>query len=440
MAKLSLNLDTRSSKNGTGQIRLRINHRGTSAFVGTGVYVEPQFFIAGNLYDPIRSKAPMAMTLRDKVARLVRAVEEFIAETDKATLNGMSATDIREKALGSETESQYQYGAGSYSSGVGYAAYGAQTSPADAFGGSCYRMTASTKRNAQSGDFVAFFEEYGESRRTDKTRESYAYAAKVLRLYCAARGLRTLTFDDVNYARLVDYARWLSETKSPATRHMFESYVRAAYKDAQKRRLVSRDSDPYYDYSIARVPLKDIDCLTAKQMKRLMLYEPKQAGLQMGRDVALMSFYLCGHNLIDIYEMGMPKDGACVFVRHKIEQRYQREVKIHIEPEFQSLIDKYKGNGMLLKFKATYQNYDSFRHKIAHRLRELSTEIGFNVSMPRIRRTWATIAAELDCPDRVINKSMGHVDNTVKDVSYERYDWSRTAEWNRRVIDYVLKA
>ena len=440
MAKLSLTLDTRSSRNGTGQIRLRINHRGTSAFVGTGVYVDPQFFIAGNLYDPIRSKAPMAMTLRDKVARLVRAVEEFIAETDKATLNEMSATDIREKALGSGTESQYQYGSGSYSSGDCCAAYGAKNAPADAFIGSCGRMTASTKRNAQSGDFVAFFEEYGERRRTDKTRDSYAYASKVLRLYCAARGLRTLTFDDVNYARLVDYARWLSETKSPSTRHMFESYVRAAYRDGQKRRLVSRDRDPYFDYSIARVPLKDIDCLTAKQMKLLMLCEPKQAGLQLGRDVALMSFYLCGHNLIDLYEMRLPKDGACVFVRHKIEQRYQREVKIRIEPEFQALIDKYQGDGMLLRFKSTYQNYDSFRHKIAHRLRELSGELGFSVSMPRIRRTWATIAAELDCPSDIINKSMGHVDKTVNDRSYVEYKWWKTAEWNRKIIDHVLGA
>jgi len=262
----------------------------------------------------------------------------------------------------------------------------------------------------------------------------------VLRLYGAARGRLTLTFDDVNYARLVDYARWLSETKSPATRHMFESYVRAAYRDGQKRRLVSRDRDPYFDYSIARVPLKDIDCLTAKQMKRLMLYDPKQAGLQLGRDVALMSFYLCGHNLIDLYEMRLPKDGACVFVRHKIEQRYQREVKIRIEPEFQALIDKYQGDGMLLRFKSTYPNYDSFRHKIAHRLRELSGELGFSVSMPRIRRTWATIAAELDCPSDIINKSMGHVDKTVNDRSYVEYKWWKTAEWNRKVIDYVLNA
>lgn len=437
MAKLSLNLDTRSSKNGTGQIRLRINHRGTSAFVGTGVYVEPQYFIAGNLYDPIRSKAPMAMTLRDKVARVVRAVEEFIAETDKATLNGMTATDIREKALGSGTESQYQYGSGSYSGGADCTAYGAKNAPADAFSGSFCRMTASTKRNAQSGDFVAFFEEYGESRRTDKTRESYAYAAKVLRLYCAARGLRTLTFYDVNYARLVDYARWLSETKSPATRHMFESYVRAAYKDAQKRRLVSRDLDPYYDYSIKPVPLKDIETLTAKEMHALMVCDPKLGGQRMGRDIALMSFYLCGANLIDLYEMQDGKE--CVFVRHKIEHRYQRELHIRIEPELAALVERYKGDGMLLAFKTKYPNYESFRHKIAHRLRELSGELGFAVTMPKIRRTWATIAGELECPDSVINKSMGHVDATVNDRSYKDYKWSQTANWNRKIIDYIKR-
>lgn len=401
MAKLSLSLDTRTKKNGMCPIRLRINHKGTSAFVGTGVSVEEQYFIAGSLYDPIHKKAYMAIEKRDAVSRFVRQFDEFLADIDRTELARMTATDIKERVCGQVS------------------------SP------------IVVTKTPTTTDFLAFFDMYGESRRTDKTRESYAYCAKVLRLYCAARGLRTFTFNDIDYARLVDYSRWLSETKSPATRHMFESYVRAAYRDGQKRRLVSRDSDPYFDYSIAPVPLKDIDCLTAKQMKRLMTYEPKLAGLQMGMDVALMSFYLCGHNLIDLYEMGLPKDGACQFVRHKIEHRYQREVKIRIEPEFQALIDKYKGDGMLLRFKATYPNYDGFRHKIAHRLRELSTDIGFDVSMPRIRRTWATIAGELECPDSVIDKSMGHVDKTVKDVSYERYDWGLTAKWNRKIIDHI---
>lgn len=402
MARLSLSLDTRTIKNGMMPIRLRINHKGTSSYVSTGVSVEEQYFIAGSLYDPIHRKAYMAAEKRDQLSRFVRQFDEFLTDIDREELNRLTANNIKERVCGQ-----------------------------------MHKHAPIYTKIATDTDFVAFLESYGESRRTTKTQESYAYCAKVLRLYCAARGLRTLMFYDIDYARLVDFARWLSETKSPATRHMFESYVRAAYRDGQKRRLVSRDRDPYYDYSIAPVPLKDIECLTAKQMHALMTYEPKLAGLQMGRDVALMSFYLCGHNLIDLYEMWMPKDGACKFVRHKIEQRYQREMKIRIEPELKALVEKYKGDGMLLKFKATYPNYDGFRHKIAHRLHELSVDIGFEVSMPKIRRTWATIAAELDCPDDVINKSMGHVDKTVNDRSYKEYKWEKTAHWNRKIIDYI---
>ena len=402
MARLSLSLDTRTVKNGMMPIRLRINQKGTSAYVSTGVSIEEQYFIAGSLYDPIHRKAYMAAEKRDQLSRFVRQFDEFLTDIDREELNRLTATNIKERVCGQ-----------------------------------MYTHAPIYTKIATDADFVAFLESYGESRRTAKTRDSYAYCAKVLRLYCAARSLRTLMFYDIDYARLVDFARWLSETKSPATRHMFESYVRAAYRDGQKRHLVSRDRDPYYDYSIAPVPLKDIECLTAKQMKRLIEYEPKKVGLQMGRDIALMSFYLCGHNLIDLYEMGLPKDGACVFVRHKIEYRYQREVKIRIEPELKALVGRWKGDGMLLRFKATYPNYEGFRHKIGHRLRELSADIGFNVSMPRIRRTWATIAGELECPDRVIDKSMGHVDKTVKDVSYEKYDWGLTAKWNRKIINHI---
>ena len=68
---------------------------------------------------------------------------------------------------------------------------------------------------------------------------------------------------------------------------------------------------------------------------------------------------------------------------------------------------------------------------------ELSKELGFKVNMEIIRRTWATLAGELECPEIVIDKSMGHVARTVNGRFYEKYDWSRTAKWNRRIIDYV---
>ena len=433
MARLKLDIDTRCLKNGAAQIRLRINHKGTSAYVGTGVYVEPRYFIGSSLYDPVSRKAPTAAIVRERVGQMVGRVDEFLNDTDRSVLDMMTATDIREAALGVKRRSG--------TDGV----LGAELAAVARFGCSEVQITNGAKRNAQAvgiagrmvqADFVAFFEQYGESRRTGKTQDSYAYAAKVLLEYCEARRLGSLTFMDIDYSRLVDFARWLESTgRSHATRHMLESYVRAAYRDAQKRRLVSRELDPYYDYSIKPVPLKDIETLTAKEMHALMVCEPKLGGQRMGRDIALMSFYLCGANLIDLYEMQDGKE--CVFVRHKIEHRYQRELHIRIEPELAALVEKYKGDGMMLSFKAKYKNYESFRHKIAHRLRELSSELGFSVTMPKIRRTWATIAGELECPDSVINKSMGHVDATVNDRSYKDYKWSQTAKWNRKIIDYI---
>ena len=463
MARLKLDIDTRCLKNGAAQIRLRINHKGTSAYVGTGVYVEPRYFIGSSLYDPVSRKAPTAAVVRERVGQMVGRVDEFLNDTDRSVLDRMTATDIREAALGVKRRS--------WTDGV----LDADVAAVARFGCSDVQTTNGAKRNAQTGgiagsmaqmcgiaggreqtgnvaggqsnagriagrrvqdDFVAFFEQYGESRRTVKTQDSYAYAAKVLLEYCEARRLGSLTFMDIDYSRLVDFARWLESTgRSHATRHMLESYVRAAYRDAQKRRLVSRELDPYYDYSIKPVPLKDIETLSAKEMHALMVCEPKLGGQRMGRDIALMSFYLCGANLIDLYEMQDGKE--CVFVRHKIEHRYQRELHIRIEPELAALVERYKGDGMLLSFKAKYKNYESFRHKIAHRLRELSGELGFSVTMPKIRRTWATIAGGLECQEIVINKSLGHLDTTVNRRFYDDYDWSLTAKWNRKIIDYI---
>jgi hypothetical protein len=474
MAKLSLNIDTRCEQNGMVPVRLRINHKSTSAFVPTGVKVEPQYFISGSLYDPIHRKAYMASEKREQITRLVKRFEDYLLDVDRAELALLTASDIRERVCGSNyaggfadaaavsmRSTNYAGGAadsavgGNYASrmsgagGTGRMSGGRQsagsalhtvyTGDMSAFGSAGGQLVGWSNRNAQNGDFVAFFAEYGASRRTAKTQESYAYCAKTLRDYCNARGLLTLTFWDVNYGRLTDFARWLAANgKGDATRHMMESYVRAAYKDAQKRHIISRENDPYFDYSIAPVPQKDIDCLTAEQMAALMRLELSQPSMQMARDIALASFYLCGANPLDLYDMSEPKDGDAVFVRHKIDRHLKREIHIRIEPELAALIDRWQGSGRMFLFRQTYPNFDGFRHKIAHRLRELKEPLGFAVSMPIIRRTWATIAGELECPENVINHSMGHVVGTVNARFYERYDWGLTAKWNRRIIDYII--
>lgn len=408
MANLRLDLDTRTKKNGMCPIRLRINSAGTSAYVATGVSVEEQYFIDGSLYDCIHRKAPMAVEKRDKVARLVRQFEEFMTDMDEVELSRMTARDIKERVCGGYVRTHVQ----------------------------------AKKASTPSADFMAFFDEFGKSRNTPKTVKSYEYAWGVLFEYLKARQLRTLTFSDIDYARLVDISGWLkSKNLGPSTRHMIESYIRAAYRDGQKRHIVGRENDPYFDYSIPKVPLKDIDSLTAKEMKKVMTFDLSAwSGMERARDIAMISFYMCGANLLDIYLMDKPKGGEVVFVRHKVERASHRDIHIRVSTELAVLLKKHGGRHRLLACAESVPNYETLQRRVNRLLKQAGEKIGLDVTFAKIRRTWATVAGRLECPEIVINKSMGHLDATINRKFYDDYDWSLTAKWNSKIIDYVLTA
>ena len=416
MATITLNLDLRTIKNGMAQVRIRITHKGTNCFIGIGVWIEPQYFRPSSLYDPVHRKAQMAADKRVRISEHVQRIEDFLEDVDRADLAKMTANDIRDRC------------------GLGKC----KSVPTNEKRCVVIRYTNRVANKNDVSDFVRWFSEYGDSRLTEKTRKSYEYGWNVLREYCKSLGMQTLTFSDIDYARLADFARWLTATgKGPSTRHMLESYVRAAYREAQRRHMVSREHDPYLDYSIKAVPRKTIDVLTAEQMNRLKSAK-LPCGLSKARDIAMMSFYTCGANLLDLYEMQAAKDGEMRFVRHKTERVNMLETRIRIEPEMRTLLEQYGGDGMLLRFKKSYANYDTFQRRVTRQLYAVSDAVGFDVTMAKIRRTWATIAGELDVPDSVINRSMGHVDNSINARHYVEYKWSKTAEANRKVIDYVL--
>ena len=99
MAKLSLSLDERSQRNGMQLIRLKITNKGTNAFAGTGVYVEPEYFVKYSLYDPIRGKAYMAAEKREQVRLFVKRFEDVMAAMEPSELDQTMAKEIKALAL-----------------------------------------------------------------------------------------------------------------------------------------------------------------------------------------------------------------------------------------------------------------------------------------------------------------------------------------------------
>lgn len=410
MASIVLRIDDRVCKNGMSPVRIRVSHCHTAAWYQTGVMLEPSCFQTASVYDPVSRRAYMAAEKREQLAGLVRSWDEGLFELQRSDgggdlLSRMTATELRDYIFGAKP----------------------------------VRAKASElvtkRRNADSAsDFMVFLDKYAQSRVSVRTQEHVAYVWRVLCAYVRERSLLRMTFADITYERLTDIKSWMrSKGKGEQARFKVESYVRAAYREGLRMGMCDRAHDPFLDYRIERVPEKDIVTISREQMKMLMEYD-KRPGLQRAKDVLLASFYLCGANFIDLYDMRDPVDGEVRFVRHKVQRRTQKETRIRVEPELAVIVGRYGGNGRLLNFAA---NMRSLQYNLNDNYRELSKELGFKVNLEIIRRTWATLAGELECPEIVIDKSMGHITRSVTSRYYEQYDWSRTARWNRRVIDYV---
>lgn len=409
MASIALRLDSRSQKNGMSRVRLRISHQHTAAWYKTGVVVEPIYFQESSIHDPIHRKAYMSSEKRELLASIVRHWEVGMFELQRSDggaeqIARMTATELRDYIFGTKVK---------------------KTTATE---------LVKKRKKAADDDFMDWFDKYGQGRASERTREHFMYVWRVLYEYIRARGLDGLTFADINYERLTDMRAWLrNRTSGEQTRFKVESYLRAAYKEGQRFGKCDRAHDPYFDYKIERVPEKDIETISREQVKELMEYD-KRPGLQRAKDVLMASFYLCGANFMDLYEMAEPVNGEVSFVRHKVQRCTQKKTYIRVEPELAEIAEKYQGEGRLFNFAAGFR---SLQYRMCDNYAELSKELGFKVNMEIIRRTWATLAGEIECPEIVIDKSMGHVARTVNGRFYEKYDWSRTAKWNRRIIDYV---
>lgn len=290
-------------------------------------------------------------------------------------------------------------------------------------------------------DFLDWFDKYGSSRASAGSRKNYASHWRLLYAYAQARGMRTILFKDMTYERLCDIKAWMrSEGKGESMRKNCESYMRAAYREAERQHIIGRENDPFLDYRIEPLADKDINTLTAEQMRQLISLEipAYYTGVQTAKDLLVLCFYLCGPNLADMFNIGSAKNGEVVYIRQKIALRSQKAIHIKLEPEAAAIVEKYKGNKHLLCFAERGFDFDTWRRRINRQLETVTRLLGYEVGFALIRRTWASVAGSLDIADRVIDKSMGHKDATIKDKHYEDYDWSRTARANRRIIDYVL--
>ncbi len=157
------------------------------------------------------------------------------------------------------------------------------------------------------------------------------------------------------------------------------------------------------------------------------------------RDFFMLSFYLIGINMADLY-------GDCVIENGRLEYRRAKTGRLYsikLEPEAIAIIERHGGNLGHFDFQkiSGMKNAASFSLSLCPALRKLKDGNG-DVIEPDItwywaRHTWATIAASLDIPKETISAALGHEIGSSITSIYIDFNQKKVDRANRMVIDYV---
>ena len=298
--------------------------------------------------------------------------------------------------------------------------------------------------------FGEYAEKFISTRKTEGTKDVYKYTLNAIsKLY----DLSSLTSGDINYNWLEEFETSLCSSTSTNTRGIHLRNIRAIFKNANKKKVVSKDLYPFEDYSIEKEETAHRN-LTIENLRTLKNY-PVEPHQEKYRDLFMLLFYMIGINMVDILHATGIHNGRLQYRRAKTGKLY--DIKIH--PEAMLIIKKYSpGKKYLLNFLDNYQDYRDFRKRFNMNLQQIGLsewiitkskngrvikKKSYKPLFPFLssyyaRHTWASIAAYLDIPEKTIKMALGHGAKTTTDI-YINFDIKKVDEANKKVINYLFE-
>ena len=416
----------RTSDGGKGRLYLVIYNNGTAAQIATGLMLRKGEFVAGKVVG-VPMAAKLTQMLGIKRAKLQLDIEELACkgyEVDK-----MKAAEIKKAVMdirGNDGEEGNGNGNGN-GNGDG---------------------------NGDDAVFGTFAERFIARRGKEKTRLVYEMTLRKMGGYCDVGSLR---FADISVGWLRDFEQWMGATCSVNTRGIHLRNIRAVMNAAIDEGVMGAELYPFRRFKIRKEETLKRS-LSVGDLRRLRDYRCE--GWQRKYvDVFMLSFYLAGINLVDL--MGLPPLGADGVIRYR-RSKTGVWCELSVPPEARAIIERYRGEERLLWFGERLKPGAEGWHDWLHRFNEGLQKVGpagymyvrgkgpgggkrrvkvYDGLFPELtsywaRHTWATLAAEIDVPDAVIDAALGHRSPYRMADIYIRRNARKVDEAVRRVIEY----
>ena len=395
-------LVTEDEENELYPVKIAINHGGSSAYIGTGLSVKKSQWVSKPSPGRVTggpNSAKINILLAEKKLKIDKTLEEL---REKGELRGRSVSEIKslvEKLLEANEDGEVPV--------------------------------------------LDCFDKYIGLKRREGTVA--VYKATISKLKAYRDFTESMTFRSVTPSWLAGFEEYLAETSPSANaRGIYLRNIRTVFNYALAEEW-TKAQYPFKKFKIRKSPTKDRS-LSREDLRALRNARCNKA-VEKYRDLFLLSFYLCGMNLEDILALKEIKGGRVEVERIKTGQ----PLTIKVVPEAMDIISKYKGDdGHLISLGAGV-NYRNFQHRVNRYLKEIGRTYNTHtrawegeslfkdISFYYARYSWATIAAELDIPERTIGKALGHsTSNSVTSI-YTRVDMRKKIDdANRKVIDFVF--
>ena len=267
--------------------------------------------------------------------------------------------------------------------------------------------------------------------------------------------------DNILFSRLTSafLNRWIESLST--TNRCKEQYpvcIREVYKAAMleyndEERGIQLITNPWPKITIPKEDTPNKRAISPNMLRRFFAVVPDFSRFthplqELGQDVALISFCMCGINSIDLFfaKKNQYHDGIFHYNRRKTSKSrsdnayFEIRVPQFIKPTFEKYLSKDMESPWLFDFQDRLSTSDSFNANVNAGISQICKKVSpdFHASLYSFRHSWATIAQN-GC-----GASLGDVDFALNHSTYKmarvytKIDYSPAWELNEKVIDYIF--
>ena len=313
-------------------------------------------------------------------------------------------------------------------------------------------LTTSTEDMSFS-DYARKHIEKMKARGQERTARNYKWAIQHMERFAET--------DNIMFSRLTSafLNRWIDNLAS--TNRCKEQYpvcMREVYKAAMREfndeeKGIVKLKNPWTNVVIPRSDVPEKRAITASMLRKFFNVVPDRSRftnplMEVGQDVALISFCLCGLNAVDIFNAKKDQyvDGIFHYERQKTRKTrsdkgyFEVRVPVFLKPTFEKYLSKDLNSPWLFNFHDRLSTSDSFCANVNTGIKQIwdKVEPGYRASLYAFRHSWATIAQN-ECGASLADVDFGlnHSTHRMARV-YLKIDYTPVWILNEKVIDFIF--